>query len=97
MFVYYDPDSDAVTRFRDWEKSWAAGGWTPRILTRRMAMKHPRAKLEPRRLHWHALSVLYPVIPKGGFILCDSMLCRPNDAAGVHEITGVVQVIPYAS
>lgn len=91
--MFYDPDSDAVNRFRDWERAWSVGGWTPRILTRRMAMKHSQFKHEvkwnavtPHRFSMLALGVALSVLPKEGCVLCDSMDCRPNKALGVHEV-----------
>ena len=83
-FVYYDPDSDAVNRFRDWERVWSAGGWVPRILTRRMAFKDRRAKTAPvDKLPW--LALLSQKVKNDTF--CDSLNCRPNNAAGVFEVT----------
>lgn len=82
-FVYYDPESNAVSLFRDWERAWTAGGWTPRILTRRMAMRDKRAKVSPAsRLPWFALLACKPRED----LFCESMACRPGNAVGVHEV-----------
>lgn len=83
--MFYDPDSDAVTRFRGWEAAWTAGGWTPRILTKRMAMHGARNRLYnvgPENRAWMALLTTIGE----ACLLCDSLDCRPTDAAGVHEV-----------
>lgn len=83
MFVFYAPDSNSCELFRAFEKAWTAGGWSVRILTRRMALKDRRAKT--------AISLDFPWLallscnPKED-LFCESMGCRPNCAAGVHEV-----------
>lgn len=83
MFVFYAPDAFGNESFRDFEKAWTAGGWSVRILTRRMALKDRRAKTAPfLKLPWFALLACNPKED----LFCESMWCRPSCAAGVHEV-----------
>lgn len=44
---------------RAWQRSWQRNGWTPRLLTRRIAEQHPNFYLNspPSLMRWLALSL----------------------------------------